>query len=90
MPIPNEGEYRYGPTEDIRSSTLIYFVDDCEMSYSSAWMFYSMLFDDYIVTIETLRRRHLRSLYRLEKRYGAKPYDQIGPLGPNVLRRGRR
>lgn len=84
---PEEGEYPYGPTEDHKTSMLIYWLDDCEMSYAGVWYFYCMCFD--IVSVETLRRRHLRALIRLEQRYGAKPVDQIGPLGPTVLRRGR-
>jgi hypothetical protein len=68
---------------------LIHFLDELEYSYGEATGLYNNAFPNDQITDEAIRRRHLRCLERLLKRYGAKPIEQIGPVGKKILRRGK-
>ncbi|KAI4712168.1 hypothetical protein J4E85_005809 [Alternaria conjuncta] len=88
-PAPTPGESPYGDTEDHQNSMIIYLLDDLEHTYSQATILYNKAFPNDTVTDEAVRRRHIRSLERLQKRYGARPATQIGVVGRNISRRGR-
>lgn len=84
---PVEGTFPYGNTEDYKSSMIIYWLDEEEHTYGTTTTLFNNAFPDDKITDNAIRRRHIRALQRLLKRYGAKPIDQIGPVGKNVLRR---
>jgi hypothetical protein len=88
-PAPVHGTFPYGDTEDHQNSMIIYWLDDLEYTYAKATQMYIQTFPNDAVTDEAVRRRHIRSLERLQKRYGAKPVAQIGLVGKNISRRGR-
>ncbi|KAL1800531.1 hypothetical protein ACET3X_000873 [Alternaria dauci] len=68
---------------------IIYWLDDLEYTYAKTTELYNKTFPKDQVTDEAVRRRHIRSLERLQKRYGTKPVAQIGIVGKNIARRGR-
>jgi hypothetical protein len=68
---------------------IIYWLDDLEYTYAKTTELYNTAFPNDRVTDEAVRRRHIRSLERLQKRYGAKSVAQIGVVGRNISRRGR-
>ncbi|CAG5145973.1 uncharacterized protein ALTATR162_LOCUS1802 [Alternaria atra] len=88
-PTPVVGDYPFGDTEDHQNSMIIYWLDDLENTYAKTTILYNETFPNDKVTDEAVRRRHIRSLERLQKRYGAKPVAQIGIVGRNIARRGR-
>lgn len=88
-PVPTPRAFLYGDTEDHQNSMIIYWLDDLEHTYSAATILYNKEFPNDRVTDEAVRRRHIRSLERLQKRYGAKPAAQIGVVGRNISRCGR-
>ncbi|KAG9192009.1 hypothetical protein G6011_10743 [Alternaria panax] len=88
-PAPVVGRYPFGDTEDYQNSMIIYWLDDLENTYAKTTELYNETFPNDKVTDEAVRRRHIRSLERLQKRYGAKPVVQIGIVGRNIARRGR-
>jgi hypothetical protein len=68
---------------------LLHFLDELEYTYGEATGLYNNAFPNDQITDEAIRRRHLRCLERLLKRYGPKPVDRIGPVGRKILRRGK-
>ena len=86
-PAPVQGTFPYGNTEDYKSSMIIYWLDEEEHTYGTTTTLFNKTFPQDKITDNAIRRRHIRALQRLLKRYGAKPIDQIGPVGKNVLRR---
>jgi hypothetical protein len=88
-PAPVFGTFPFGDTEDHQNSMIIYWLDDLEHTYAKTTELYNETFPNDKVTDEAVRRRHIRSLERLQKRYGAKPVAQIGIVGKNIARRGR-
>ena len=88
-PAPVFGTFPFGDTEDHQNSMIIYWLDDLEHTYAKTTELYNGTFPNDKVTDEAVRRRHIRSLERLQKRYGAKPVAQIGIVGKNIARRGR-
>jgi hypothetical protein len=68
---------------------IIYWLDDLEYTYAKTTEMYNTMFPNDRVTDEAVRRRHIRSLERLQKRYGAKPVAHTGIVGRNISRRGR-
>jgi hypothetical protein len=87
-PEPVEGEYPFGDTEDHNNSYIIHLMDEQELTYTKAADVYSAQFPYDVITDEAVRKRHIRCLLRLKKRFGLKPEDQIGPVSKNVKRRG--
>lgn len=88
-PMPDRNNLPFGDTEDYYNSLILHWCDEHEVGYGTAAGLYNEMFPEDKITDEAVRRRHIRSLQRLAKKYGAKPADQIGPVGQKVLRRGK-
>ncbi|KAJ4365913.1 hypothetical protein N0V83_008535 [Neocucurbitaria cava] len=88
-PPPEQHNLPFGDTEDYGTSLIIHWCDELEVSYGTAATLYNTTFPNDQITDEAVRKRHIRALQRLAKRYGPKPADQIGPVGQKVLRRGK-
>ncbi|KAI2483358.1 hypothetical protein Ptr902_05675 [Pyrenophora tritici-repentis] len=88
-PAPVLGTFPFGDTEDHPHSMLIHWLDDLEYTYAKATRLYVKMFPDDNVSDEALRRRHIRSLERLLKRYGKNDESQIGAVDRIVQNRGK-
>ena len=68
---------------------MIHWLDELEYTYATTTRLYVKMFPSDRITDEAIRRRHMRSLERLVRRYGRKDEGQIGPVGRIVEVRGR-
>ncbi|KAF2252423.1 hypothetical protein BU26DRAFT_517054 [Trematosphaeria pertusa] len=88
-PDPNSSPY--GPTENHQNSMIIYWLDEQDKSYTEATRLFGEMFPRSKAVEEAIRRRHIRALQRLARKYGVKPLEEIqGPIGKNTLRRGKK
>lgn len=85
---PDPDNLPFGPTENYENSMIIHYMDELEMTYTKAADVYSEHFPNDALTDEAVRKRHIRSLLRLKKRYGVRDPDTIDVPCPNVKRRG--
>ena len=88
-PVPDPNSLPFGDTEEYDNCLIIHWCDELEVSYGTAAALYNKTFPNDQLTDEAVRKRHIRSLQRLSKKYGPKPVDQIGPIGQKVRRRGK-
>ncbi|KAH7085616.1 hypothetical protein BKA63DRAFT_400619 [Paraphoma chrysanthemicola] len=90
IPAPVQGEFPFGPTEDHNNAYIIHLMDEQQLTYTKAAEVYSKAFPHDVITDEAVRKRHIRCLLRLKKRYGVKDEGQISVdgVGRNVKRRG--
>lgn len=86
---PSENERPYGDTNHM-NSMLIYWLDEEGMSYNQATQKYAQMFPENKAVEEAIRRRHIRCLQRLAKKYGVHDEKDIVGVGKNVLRRGKK
>lgn len=87
-PEPDENNLPYGDTEDYHNSMIIHYMDECEMTYTKAAEVYSDKFPRDVITDEAIRKRHIRSLLRLKKKFGTLDPDTIPKPSKSVIRRG--
>lgn len=88
IPEPNRQNLPFGATEDYYNSMIIHYLDELELTYTKATELYLEKFPLETITEEALRKRHIRSLLRLSKKYGLKAPDAIGNVSQVVKRRG--
>ncbi|KAF2827702.1 hypothetical protein CC86DRAFT_455293 [Ophiobolus disseminans] len=88
IPEPDPANLPFGDTEDYHNSMIIHYMDECEMTYTKAAEVYSAKFPRDAVTDEAVRKRHIRSLLRLKKKYGCRDPDTIPRPSKAVVRRG--
>lgn len=89
LPEPTPDNLPYGDTENHQSSMLLYWLDEQELSYREAFALFNQKFPNETTYYESFRRRHIKTLQRLARKYGLKPASEIELPGPNVLRRGQ-
>ena len=86
---PTENERPYGAEETHENSMLIYWLDEQDKSYNEATQLFAQTFPEKKAVEEAIRRRHIRALQRLAKKYGVKKPHEIDAVGKNALRRGK-
>jgi hypothetical protein len=87
---PREHDRPYGDTENHQNSMIIYWLDEQDKSYSAAKQLFAEKFPEHKAVEEAIRRRHIRALQRLAKKYGVKQLHEIDGVGKNTLRRGKK
>jgi hypothetical protein len=87
---PTKNEQPYGEEVNHENSMLIYWLDEQDKSYNEATQLYAQMFPDKKPVEEAIRRRHIRALQRLAKKYGVKKLHEIDAVGKNALRRGKK
>jgi hypothetical protein len=87
---PTENEEPYGSTENYQNSMIIYWLDEMDKSYNETCRLYAKKFPQHKSVEEAIRRRHIRSLGRLAKKYGVKQLHEIDGVGKHTLRRGKK
>jgi len=88
IPEPDSANLPFGDTEDYNNSMIIHYMDEVEMTYTKAAEVYSARFPRDAVTDEAVRKRHIRSLLRLKKKFGVRDPDTIPRPSKAVIRRG--
>jgi hypothetical protein len=88
VPEPEEDNLPFGDTENYHNSMIIHYLDECEMTYTKAAEVFSAKFPTEAVTDEAVRKRHIRSLLRLQKKYGERDPATIPIPSDKVRRRG--
>jgi hypothetical protein len=92
IPEPDPFNLPFGPTEDYHNSMIIHYLDELCVTYTRAAELYSMKFPNDAITDEAIRKRHIRCLLRLWKKYGLKSEKEIEALRDivpaNVRKRG--
>ncbi|KAF1362453.1 hypothetical protein EJ07DRAFT_107104, partial [Lizonia empirigonia] len=86
-PEPTPDNLPYGHTENHQSCMLLYWLDEQELSYREAFALFNQKFLNETTNYESFRRRHIKTLQRLARKYGLKPASEIEQPGPKVLRR---
>ncbi|KAH7095265.1 hypothetical protein FB567DRAFT_543607 [Paraphoma chrysanthemicola] len=87
IPAPVQGEYPFGPTEDHNNAYIIHLMDEQQLTYTKAAEVYSKTFPHDVITDEAVRKRHIRCLLRLKKRYGVKDEGEISLVKPQTKKR---
>ncbi|KAH8724581.1 hypothetical protein GQ44DRAFT_617797 [Phaeosphaeriaceae sp. PMI808] len=90
IPEPDPDHLPFGDTEDYKNSMIIHYMDEHAMSYTAAAAQYNIKFPNEGVTDEAVRKRHIRSLLRLKKKFGLKDPKSIGPVPKLISRRGQK
>ncbi|KAF2685625.1 hypothetical protein K458DRAFT_430373 [Lentithecium fluviatile CBS 122367] len=87
---PGEFEYPYGKEENWQNTMIIYWLDEEDRSYNETTQLFAEKFPDCKAVEEAIRRRHIRALLRLAKKYGVKKPHEIHGIGKNTARRGKK
>lgn len=88
-PDPSPHNLPYGDTVDYKTSMLIYWLDEQELTYSEAARLYRLKFRGETASDDTLRKKHIDTLQSLAMKYGLRPEDDVEKPGKKVLRRGQ-
>ena len=86
---PTEDNLPYGDDVDYKTSWVIYWLDEEELTYSETSRLYQLKFPGESGNDDTIRKKHVVTLVRLANKYGLKPEDELAPPGKHVLRRGQ-
>lgn len=85
----SEGNLPYGDDMDLKTSWIIYWLDEEELTYSETTRLFKQMFPGESANDDTVRKKHMKALEHLANKYGLRPEEDLATPGKNVTRRGQ-